>query len=138
MDRPSGAVRTPGSSIAPLEVADDHASDQGDATAPVGYHPLLMRPLSTELEDPDARPYFLWDVDVSVEELRKHLHHEDPATRALWIARVMREARYPDVWKFVTLDEVLRLWERVQIHLGRRRGFWEFLIEGWRKDGLIA
>ena len=97
-----------------------------------------MRALSTELEDPEARPYFLWDVDLSVRELRGHLASEDAGTRALWIARVLREARYPDVWKFVTLDDVLTNWDRVQIHLGRKRDFWTFLIDGWREDGLIA
>ena len=49
----------------------------------------------------------------------------------------MREARDEDVWKFVTPQEA---WERlpdVSKHLGRRRAFWEFLFDLWRREGLI-
>lgn len=83
------------------------------------------------------RPYFLWDVDLSDAELRERLHHPDPAIRAQWQGRVLREARYPDVWHYLTLDEVLRDWTLIERHLGRRRAFWKWLIEGWRKDGLL-
>ncbi|MBK8977362.1 MAG: hypothetical protein IPM29_15735 [Planctomycetes bacterium] len=50
----------------------------------------------------------------------------------------MREARYEDVWRFESLQDVLDGCDRVQLHLGRRRDFWRFLFEGWRADGLIA
>ncbi|HYQ02766.1 MAG TPA: hypothetical protein VER96_29045 [Polyangiaceae bacterium] len=32
-----------------------------------------MRPLTVDLNDPNGRPYFLWDEDVSVGELRRAL-----------------------------------------------------------------
>lgn len=97
-----------------------------------------MRPLSADLEDPEARPYVRWGIDVSVAELRCQLDPAEPGTRARWIARVMREARYEDVWRFESLQDVLDGCDRVQLHLGRRRDFWRFLFEGWRADGLIA
>ena len=97
-----------------------------------------VRPLSTELGRDDAQPYFIWDIPLTVKELRRHLADPNRETRALWMARVMREARYPDVWRFVSLDEVLQLWPSIQRHLGRRRRFWQFLIDGWTEDGLIA
>jgi hypothetical protein len=84
------------------------------------------------------RPYFLWDVPVTEAELRQRLHHPDPDTRAQWQARIMREARYRDVWKYLTLDEILRDWHDIRRHLGRMRGFWEYLLNGWRKDGLLS
>ena len=46
-------------------------------------------------------------------------------------------ARFDDVWNYVTLDEVLRDWSHIRRHLGRRLRFWEFLLEGWRHDGLL-
>lgn len=83
------------------------------------------------------RPYFLWDLPVSEAQLRERLHHPDADTRAQWQARVMREARYEDVWNYLTLDAILRDWPDIQRHLGRMRGFWEYLLKGWRKDGLL-
>jgi hypothetical protein len=83
------------------------------------------------------RPYFLWDVPVTEAQLRERLRHADPDTRAQWQARIMREARYDEVWAYLTLDEILRDWPNIQRHLGRMRGFWEYLLNGWRKDGLL-
>jgi hypothetical protein len=89
------------------------------------------------LESPDAQPYFLWDVPITVAELRQRLRHPEPRERALWMARVMREARYDDVWRFLSLRDVLEHYDLIQRHLGRRRRFWDFLLDGWRDDGLL-
>ncbi|MHB1846697.1 MAG: hypothetical protein ACYCWW_17895 [Deltaproteobacteria bacterium] len=83
------------------------------------------------------RPYFLWDVDVTEDELRERLKTPDPDARAQWQGHLMREARYREVWEYLTLAEILRDWEHIRRHLGRMRGFWEFLLEGWREDGLL-
>jgi hypothetical protein len=83
------------------------------------------------------RPYFLWDLDVSEADLRARLLSSDADTRAQWQARVMREARFPDVWAYLKLDVVLRDWRHIRLHLGRRRAFWEYLLQGWRDDGLL-
>jgi len=48
------------------------------------------------------------------------------------------EARFADVWGYVSLPELLRDWPYIERHLGRRRAFWTFLLEGWREDGLLA
>jgi hypothetical protein len=84
------------------------------------------------------RPWFLWDVDVSEEELRERLRQPNDDMRAQWQACVMREARYREVWQYLSLAEILRDWPNIQRHLGRSRAFWEFLLRGWREDGLLA
>jgi hypothetical protein len=84
------------------------------------------------------RPYFLWDVEITEPQLRERLHHADADTRAQWQARIMREARFDEVWQYLTLDEILANWEPIKRHLGRRRAIWEFLLRGWREDGLLS
>jgi hypothetical protein len=83
------------------------------------------------------RPYFLWDLDATEADLRARLLVSDPDARAQWQARVMREACYDDVWTYLTLDVIQRDWRHIRLHLGRRRAFWEYLLQGWRDDGLI-
>lgn len=84
------------------------------------------------------RPWFLWDVPVSEAELRARLLTEDLDARAQWQARIMREATYGEVWRYLRLEDIISNWTYIRRHLGRRRRFWDFLLDGWRKDGLLA
>ena len=94
-------------------------------------------PLSTDLERPDAIPYFLWDEPMSVAELQQRLATASPAEKARLLGKILREARDTDVWRFTSLQEVVELWPELTRHLGRRRPFWEFLLDGWRQQGLL-
>ena len=85
-----------------------------------------------------ARPYFLWDEDVSIDELRATLAGPDGPVRDRLLGKMLREARDLDVWAFVRPAEVARVLDRLARRLGRRHRFWKFLIEGWRADGLLA
>ena len=96
-----------------------------------------MRPLTTDLEQGDRRPYFLWDEDITIDELKQILRGGPEAERLRLLGKMLREARDIDVWRFVTPQEVARSLGHVARRLGRRRAFWEFLIEGWREDGLL-
>jgi len=97
-----------------------------------------MRQLTTDMTRGDRRPYFLWDEDVSIDELRAILRGDDERERLRLLGKTLREARDIDVWHFVTPATVAADLDRVGRRLGRRRAFWEFLIRGWRDDGLIA
>lgn len=97
----------------------------------------MARALSTDLDDPTARPYFVWDEDLTMAEVRERLASPDPRVRALWMARVLREARYRDVWKLLRLDDVVANFAAIEPHLGRMRAFWRWLLDGWREDGFL-
>lgn len=97
-----------------------------------------MRGLTTDMTRGAFRPYFLWDEDVSIDELRTALQGPDPVVRDRLFGKMLREARDLDVWTFVTPADVAEALPRLQRRIGRRYGFWLFLIEGWRRDGLLA
>src|SRR5512137_948193 len=94
--------------------------------------------LSTDLHDPDAVPYFLWDEPMTVSALRERLRTASPLEAARLLGKILREARDTDVWVFTTPAEVAARWNRLAPHLGRRRSFWEFLLGRWRQDGHLA
>src|SRR5262245_28851295 len=96
-----------------------------------------MRALTMDFSQAHLRPYFLWDEDVSVLELKQRLHGSDSAERQRLLAKLLREARDVDAWEFVTPEEVAAALPAIRHRLGRRRGFWEFLIDGWREDGIL-
>ncbi len=97
-----------------------------------------MRPLTTDLDDDEARPYFLWDETRTTAEFRRALASAAPPERWRLVGKLMREARDTDVWKFVSLAEVSAHFDAIRPHLGRRRAFWEYLLDGWRRDGLLS
>ena len=67
-------------------------------------------PLSTDLDHPEAVPYFLWDEPLTVRELRRRLADGSSAERSRLLAKILREARDPDVWRFTSPQEVVEGW----------------------------
>jgi hypothetical protein len=94
--------------------------------------------LSTDLEKPSAVPYFLWDEPMTVAELRQKLISASVAEQTRLLAKLLREARDTDVWKFTMPREVWRRWNEIAPQLGGRREFWRFLFEFWEKEGLLG
>lgn len=97
-----------------------------------------MRALTTDMGRDDLRPYFLWDEDVSIAELRAIVQGPPSYDRDRLVGKMLREARDVDVWRFLRPADVARDLERLRRRIGRRYAFWRFLIDGWRADGLLA
>lgn len=94
--------------------------------------------MTTDMDRDDLRPYFLWDEDVSIGELRAIVRGPASDERDRLVGKMLREARDIDVWRFMRPAEVARDLERLERRIGRRYRFWRFLIDGWRADGLLA
>jgi hypothetical protein len=105
----------------------------------IGYFARMTSLNRTPLDrmvDPQGRPYFLWDVDMTLERFRELLRHPDPGTRAYAIGKLMRQARPDDVFSFVSVEEIRTHWERLEGYLGRTREFWRWLLATWREQGV--
>jgi len=80
------------------------------------YHPVqattpadtagAARRLTSEIFDPDRRPYFLWDLDMSWSEFADQLRSTDQGTRRWAMERLLNDGRWIDIWKLVTPAEV--------------------------------
>ena len=103
----------------------------------LGAMSRVQRRLGTDLLDPETRPWFLWDEDLSVRELRAILVNE---THPRWLelaATLMREARDDQVWLFLPLSRVVARHEDIRTRLGRRRAFWDYLLQAWRRPHAV-
>ncbi|HTE05514.1 MAG TPA: nucleotidyl transferase AbiEii/AbiGii toxin family protein [Planctomycetota bacterium] len=89
----------------------------------------MSAPLTTDLRSPDAVPYFTWDDPMTVSQIRERLATASESERLRLLAKILREARDTDVWHFTTLKEVRASWPEIEPMLGRRRGFWAFLLD---------
>lgn len=89
----------------------------------------MLNPTPAEkLCDRNGHPYFLWDVETTLDAFRLQLVDPDPDVRAHAIGKLMRQARPDDALSLVSLGQIRREWERVRPYLGRRRDFWDWLI----------
>lgn len=96
----------------------------------------LNRTPPERMTDSQGRPYFLWDVDMTLARFRELLGDPNPETRACAIGKLMRQARPDDVFGFVTVDRIRADWERIEGHLGRTREFWRWLLATWQEQGV--
>jgi hypothetical protein len=94
--------------------------------------------LSTDLSSMASIPYFLWDEPMTVADLKQKLALSSEEEKTRLLGKILREARDTDVWLFTSPEEVARKWTQLEPHLGRRRGFWTFLVNRWQDLGLIG
>jgi hypothetical protein len=103
--------------------------------APMQPSPLLVFTPADRLTDAAGRPYFLWDSEMTLDAFRAALDDEDPAVRAYYLGKLMRQARPDDVFQFVNLNRVRADWSMVSPYLGKSREMWSFLLELWARHG---
>jgi hypothetical protein len=83
---------------------------------------------ASDLTDSHGRPYFLWDVDLTLEEFRERLVAGEPAERDYFLAKLLRQAKPDDALELVGLEEIAAAWPRIHERLGRQREFWSWLL----------
>jgi hypothetical protein len=91
---------------------------------------LNLTPLEA-LTDSHRRPYFLWDCDLTIAQFEERLHDPDRAVQAYFVAKLMRQAKPDDVFRFVTLTQIRTLWPTLVRYLGHSRPFWSWLLATW-------
>ena len=96
---------------------------------------MLNRTPPQRLVDIAGRPYFLWDVDMTLDEFHKRLNDPDLDIRGYLVGKLMRQAKPDDVFAFVSMAEIADLWPRLERYLGNTRSFWAWLLSWWRAHG---
>ena len=89
------------------------------------------------LVDQQGRPYFLWDVEMTLDEFERIVKDAHDPTRPYLIGKAMRQAKPDDVLQFVSPQEIADLWSAVERYLGKTRAFWSWLLEQWERRGFI-
>lgn len=122
----------PPSAIHPLQSLTK-TEDRGSFGTSWEVGPVLNQTPQDLLVDGRGRPYFLWDVDMTVDEFRKALLDPDPCVRGYLIGKLMRQAKPDDVFLFVSLDVIRLQWPFIEKHLGETADFWRWILEGWER-----
>lgn len=91
-----------------------------------------------KLTDLKGRPYFLWDCKLTRVQFEKHIQKSENAeVRAYFAAKLLRQAKPDDVFLFLTPQEIADLWEDMLPYLGRKKDFWDWLLNILTRQGYV-
>lgn len=78
------------------------------------------------------RPYFIWDYDLSEDDVRAILRGDNEYEKVQMMVRILERCSWDDIWEYLTLAEVLRYWNQIHRRIRRElRPAWELAIKVW-------
>jgi hypothetical protein len=89
------------------------------------------------LTDSQGRPYFLWDMEMTLDEFEQAVADRESPAHAYLVGKLMRQAKPDDALQFITPQEIVDLWPSLDRYLGKSRPFWAWLIEQWERLGFV-
>ena len=77
------------------------------------------------------RPYFLWDYDLTDDDVRQILRGENQTDKIWILSRILESARFEDVWKYTSLTEVKQMFPSLKLKKPIREA-WEHALSVWQ------
>lgn len=77
------------------------------------------------------RLYFFWDYNLTEEDLRAILRGDNEVEKAWAITRLLEAARWEDIWRFITLDDLRANFDRLRFRFARDREMWAYALQRW-------
>lgn len=78
-----------------------------------------------------AKPYFLWDYDLTEADVRRILRGENQTDKIWILSRILESARFEDVWKYTSLSDVRSMMPVLKIKKPIRQA-WERALTAWQ------
>jgi hypothetical protein len=82
-------------------------------------------------------PYFCWDRPWSVAEIHRRLDSASPDEWIRLAAWIMREAKFQDVWEFLSPRAVFARFSDLKRHLNPTAEFWDYILRTWHELGRV-
>jgi len=75
-------------------------------------------------------PYFLWDYNLSENQMRTILDGNNEVEKLWLIARIITHAKYDDIWRYVTLEDIVKVFPKLRL-TPRERQNWQRAFKTW-------
>lgn len=76
------------------------------------------------------KPTFLWDYDMSEDEVKHALAKGNATTRHWLIARILESAKYENVWEYLNPQEIAQNFSALRLKPPVRRA-WRRALDTW-------
>jgi len=84
---------------------------------------------------PNQRPYFFWDYQISDEEIRRILRDGTPSEKAWVISRILEYAKWDDIWRYLTLADIRDNFANLRFRRPQDRELWAYALDRWTRRG---
>lgn len=75
-------------------------------------------------------PYFLWDYDLSENQIRTILHGDNEVEKSWLIVRIMTHAKFEDIWQYLTLKDIIKVFPKLRLPPKSKQD-WQRAINVW-------
>lgn len=76
------------------------------------------------------RPYFLWDYELTDDQVRQILHGTNATERRWMLARILSSASYYDVWKYTRLKQIIEEFPYLKMRQ-QVKSAWAKALQAW-------
>mgnify|MGYP001588758668 CR=1 FL=1 len=94
----------------------------------------MAETLDSTVSEKKARPYFIWDADLTEADVRAILAEQrGELEQVQMIAHIMQNARFEDVWRYVTVADIVKHWPLVYKMLWPQESkeLWGWALRVW-------
>ncbi|MEK7787755.1 MAG: hypothetical protein AAB658_20310 [Chloroflexota bacterium] len=85
--------------------------------------------LSANQEKAGKKPYFIWwEQNITEEDVREAIKGDNLYRRITYMSYVLNDAKFEDIWKFVTLKDVQKEFWRIRWRTTWLRDHWHQLL----------
>jgi len=85
----------------------------------------------TTISHTNKRLYFFWDYDISDEGVRHILRDGTLAEKAWVITRILEHAKWDDIWRYLTVDDIRRHFDQLGFRRSQDRELWAYALDRW-------
>ena len=75
-------------------------------------------------------PYFLWDYDLSENQIRRILHGNNKVEKLWLISRIITHAKFDDIWEYLTVEDIARVFSKLRLPLKTKQS-WQRALNVW-------
>jgi hypothetical protein len=80
------------------------------------------------------RLYFFGDYDLSEADVQHIVRQGDPTERAWIITRILEYAKWDDIWRYLTLADIRRNFDRLAFRRAEDRELWAYALDRWARS----
>jgi hypothetical protein len=77
-------------------------------------------------------PYFIWDYDLTEDDVHAILHGDNEYEKVQMMVRILERCSWSDIWSYLSLSQVHRYWNQIRPKIRRElRPTWELAMKVW-------